>query len=154
MKQCGTCGEKTMARARVRGPFPWKDYPSMLTHEPIELLRCSSCGEVAYRPGETKKVDHALEATIRGLTIGFIHTILERERCSQIVLASRLGVTPEYISQLKAGSRTAGFQTFNMLKILAESKSAFPISDPEFDLKRIVSNADQRYYAEALKKLA
>lgn len=154
MRQCGNCGKKAMAYAKVQGPFIWKDFPAMLSHVPLDLLKCGNCGELGYLPSDTKKIDHAVEATIRGLIVSFIHVILKRERCSQIVLASRLGVTPEYISQLKSGSRTPSFQAFNMLKILAESKSAFPISDPTFQLEKIVSESDKRYYDEAFKKLA
>lgn len=154
MKQCGNCGKKTMVRTPVQGPFPWKDFPAMFAHEPIELFKCSNCGEVGYRPGDTPKIDRAVETTIRGLTIGFIHTIIVREKCSQIVLAERIGVTPEYISQLKSGSRTPSFQAFNMLKILSEFALAFPVSDPVFELEKIVAESDKHYFDEAEKKLA
>lgn len=154
MKQCGNCGKKSMARAKVQGPFPWKDFPAMLVHSPIDLLKCSNCSEVGYLPGDTKKVDLAVEATIRGLTIGFINTILEREHCTQISLAGRIGVTPEYVSQLKSGGRTPSFQTFNMLKILSEFASAFRVSDPIFELEKMVAESGKDNFDEALKKLA
>lgn len=126
----------------------------MYLHSPIELLKCSNCGEIAYLPGDTKKVDHAVEATIRALTIGFINSITKRYDCSQIVLAAHVGVTPEYISQLKAGSRSPGFQTFNILKVLQENEQAFRISDPAFDLEKIVSQADEDNLTVAYQKLA
>jgi DNA-binding transcriptional regulator YiaG len=138
----------------VDGPFSWKDFSSIRLFHPVELLKCSSCGEIGYRPKDTKEIDRATEATIRTLTGAFISAILAREGCSQIILAQRIGVTPEYLSGLKSGSRTPGFQTFNILKIFAEDRPAFQISDPTFEVKQAVSDSDAESYEIVLKKLA
>ncbi len=143
-----------MQLADVNGPFPWKDFPFMYVLVPIKLLKCSSCGEVALRPDDPQSVDRSVEASIRTLAGGFISSIIGRERCSQINLAGRIGVTPEYLSGLKSGSRTPSFQTFNILKILSENPSAFKISDPIFELENIVAASDVKSYATTLKKLA
>ena len=115
-KQCGNCGKKAMQVQKVSGPFTWKDFSHMILLQPLELLKCSSCGELGYRPKDTENIDRSIEATIRTLTGSLINAIIDREGCSQIVLSKHIGVTPEYLSGLKSGSRTPGFQTFNLLK--------------------------------------
>lgn len=153
-KQCGNCGKKMMRLQQVDGPFSWKDFSSVTLIESIELLKCDHCNEIAIRPKDASTIDHAAEATIRALTGKLITTIIEREKCSQLVLAERVGVTPEYISQIKTGSRTPGFQTFNILKIFAEEPSAFKISDPMFSNDELFSEIPVESYRDVLRKLA
>ena len=153
-RQCGNCGKKTMRIQSVDGPFPWKDFSGVHLLEPIELLKCSHCGEIGYRPNDTGIIDRSVEATIRTIAGKFIETIISREECSQILLAARVGITPEYLSGIKTGTRTPGFQTFNILKILAENPTAFVISDPLFQSDDIVSEPPLESYKAVLKKLA
>lgn len=153
-RQCGNCGNKTMQLQNVKGPFPWKDFSAVSLLEPIELLKCSTCGELGYRPKDTETIDRGVEATIRALTEKFIETIISREKCSQLNLAQRIGITPEYLSVIKNGTRTPGFQTFNMLKILVEEPSAFAASDPGFNIDDIISEVRVESYREVLRKLA
>ena len=153
-RQCGNCGNKTMELQSVKGPFPWKDFSAVSLLAPIELLKCSKCGELGYRPKDAETIDRAVEATIRALTGMFIESIISREKCSQLVLAERVGITPEYLSGIKTGTRTPGFQTFNILKILAEDPSAFQVSDPLFEIDEIISSPPMESYRAALKKLA
>lgn len=153
-KQCGNCGKKTMQLQQVHGPFAWKDFSSVTLLEPIELLKCTNCNEIGFRPKDGGAVDHAAEATIRSLTGKLITTILERENCSQLILAERVGITPEYLSGIKTGTRTPGFQTFNILKIFAEEHSAFAISDPTFTNEELFSDIPVESYREVLRKLA
>ncbi len=151
-RQCGNCGKNTMTLQKVHGPFSWKDFMSVVLLEPIDLLQCSNCGEIGYRPKDTETIDRSIEATIRALSGKLVETIIEREECSQTILAQRIGITPEYLSGIKSRTRTPGFQTFNMLKILAEEPSAFEISDPTFDIDDIEVPVES--YREVLKKLA
>lgn len=153
-KQCGNCGKKTMQLQQVLGTFSWKDFSSITLLEPIELLKCTNCNEIGLRPKDSGVIDHAAEATIRSLTGKLITTILERENCSQLTLAERVGITPEYLSGIKTGTRTPGFQTFNILKIFAEEHSAFEISDPTFTNEELFSDIPVESYREVLRKLA
>lgn len=153
-RQCGNCGNKTMSLQKVAGPFPWKDFPAVQLVAAIELLKCSSCGETGLRPNDSDRIDRAVEASIRVISRVLVDSILSREACSQIALAARIGVTPEYLSGIKNGLRTPGFQTFNMLKILAEGHDAFLAADPLFQLEEFSSQASIEDYEEALKKLA
>jgi hypothetical protein len=154
LKQCGKCGNKTMMLSKVRGPFPWKDFSAVTLTQPLELLKCSSCGELGYRPKDAEMIDRSIEATIRALSGMFIENVIAREKCSQLILAAHIGITAEYLSGIKTGTRTPGFQTFNFLKTLAEDASAFRVSDPLFQMDEILSELPKESYEEALKKLA
>ncbi len=123
----------------MHGPFPWKDFRRVYLIKPIKLYQCGKCGEhqLAYREGAL--LDKAIEASIRMQVRKFIQQITLREHCSQVGLAERLGVTPEYLSALKHGTRTPGFQTFNFLKTLALEAKAFDAADPEHSSLKKVS---------------
>jgi len=130
-KRCGNCGSFEITKNKVEGPFRWKDYPLVYLTSPISLLQCNACGETMRLPGDSEKIDHAVEESLRHYTQFFIAKILERENCKQIELAARLGVSPEYLSSLKAGNRTPSFQTFNFLRTLAMNEGAFQVAAPE-----------------------
>ena len=153
-RQCGNCGKTAMKLEMVRGPFSWKDYSSITLIQPLELFQCSNCGELGYTAKDAEVIDRSIEASIRALAGMFIENIIEREKCSQLTLAARTGITPEYLSGIKTGTRTPGFQTFNILKILSEDSSAFRISDPQFQMDEKTSELPIESYQEALKKLA
>gem|GEM_PF-6006714 len=70
-----------------------------------------------------------------------VETILTREECSQIDLAARAGITP-------------GFQTFNILKMMASDPKAFQISDPSTGLLEELTSSTKDNYEEMLQKLA
>jgi hypothetical protein len=153
-KRCGNCGKMSMKMTKTQGPFRWKDFVSVTLVHPVELLKCRECGEHGLKPGDAKKLDHAIEASIRAYSKEMVETILAREECSQIDLAARAGITPEYLSGLKTGSRTSGFQTFNILKMLASDPKAFEISDPKVALLDELTSSAKDNYEEMLQKLA
>jgi hypothetical protein len=130
-KRCGNCGSFEITKNKINGPFRWKDYPMVYLASPIQLHQCNACGETMRLPGDSEKVDHAVEESLRGYRQFFISKILERENCKQIDLAARLGVSPEYLSSLKAGSKIPSFQTFNFLRTLAMNEGAFQVAAPE-----------------------
>ncbi len=152
-KRCGNCGKMEMKLTKTLGPFRWKDFSKVTLVHPIELLKCQSCGEHGIRPGDAKRLDHVIEASIRSYSKEMVETILAREECSQIDLAARAGITPEYLSGLKTGSRTSGFQTFNILKMLATDPKAFAISDPAGSLTDELMSSAKDNYEEMLQKL-
>jgi hypothetical protein len=53
----------------------------------------------------------------------------------QTTLSERLGVTPEYLSEIKSGRKLPSFQTYNFLKVLAMDKEAYNLSDPKTRVK-------------------
>ncbi|MGK5090044.1 hypothetical protein WDW86_21035 [Bdellovibrionota bacterium FG-2] len=153
-KRCGNCGQMGMKLTKTQGPFRWKDFARVTLVCPLSLLKCHHCGEHGLRPGDAKHLDHAIEASIRAYAKEMVETTLAREECSQIDLASRAGITPEYLSGVKTGARTPGFQTFNILKMLASDPNAFEISDPMSGLIEELTHNAGDSYAEMLKKIA
>lgn len=143
-----------MKLTKTQGPFRLKDFAKVTLVHAVELLKCPHCGEHGLRPGDSKALDHAIEASIRAYAKEMVEAILAREECSQIELAARAGVTPEYLSGLKTGSRTPGFQTFNILKMLASDPRAYEISDPMAGLLEELTSSAKDNYDEMFKKLA
>ena len=122
-----------MVETNTTGPFPWKDFPAIALAVPMQLLRCQNCGEHGLRPGEAAALDRAIEESIKIYTHGLIETILLREECSQVALATRLGVTQEYISYLKNGTKLPSYQTFNLLRLVALVRGSFRALDDTID---------------------
>lgn len=135
IKRCGNCGSKEVQLKNQKGrPFPWKDYPAVFLSKRMEFLECDLCHELILSERDTEVLDKALRESISEQTKAFIEIILEREECTQTELANHLGISKEYLSEIKSGRTQAGFQTFNFLKTLALESRSFPVSDPHFDL--------------------
>lgn len=134
-KRCGECGSLETGYKNSMGPFPWKDFRHVRLALPIQVLTCSKCGNEMSLPGDSKKLDRAIEEAITLQSQRFIEQIIAREHCRQIDLAAILGVTPEHLSAIKGGGRIPSFQTFNFLKTLALDEHAFKIADPANFLK-------------------
>lgn len=136
-KRCGNCGQ-TMERQPV-GTLHWKDFRNLELLTPLQLLKCTSCGEVGYFAGEVSLIDKAAESTLQTVTTHLIEKILAEHHCSQVELATRLGITETHLSHLKSGRKTLGFQTFNFLKTLALGKDAFEQASPSIPLKKLMA---------------
>lgn len=140
MKRCGNCGSTDVQMADAKGhSFPWKDYPMAYVSQSHSFLHCQNCGTFLFKAGETKILDRLLEESLAGQIQFFIQSILEREKCEQKELAQHVGVTPEYLSELKRG-RIPKFQTFNFLKTLAMSgRKVFEVSSPDYDVTKQIA---------------
>ncbi len=132
--RCGNCGSFEVASLESKGPFPWKDFQAVYLVKPIDLLTCKKCGENILRYADVDRLDEAIEQSLIQLTQTLIAGILHREGCTQEVLASRLGVTPQHLSNLKGGAKIPGFQTFNFLKTFYLDKNAFEKADPGINI--------------------
>lgn len=133
-KRCGECASKNIKETNLKGKrFPWKDYPSVLLSQDFKAQTCQDCGELILRGSDSANFDKAIKTSIHDQVIVFIETILGREKnVSQANLATRLGLTPEYLSEIKSGRKQPGFGVFNFLKTLALDARAFKEAEPEF----------------------
>ena len=124
-KLCAVCGKREMVYKNAKGnvDFSYKDYSSVKIDVDIDLLTCENCGNVGLLPGDSKKLDLALEESIRKQSKLLIETILANYGCEQKQLAGHVGITPEHLSQIKNGKMLPSFQTFNFLKTIAMEKS-------------------------------
>ena len=133
-KRCGNCGSFEVKKTPYTGPFPWKDFPQVYLVKPISIMQCEICGETMGDLRNSEELDHAAEESIISQVRLFIDRIIQRENCTQVELAQRVGVTPQYLSSLKSGANIAGFQTFNFLKVLAVDERAFKLASPSAKL--------------------
>ena len=130
-KRCGNCGSKDLVELENKGPFPWKDFPMVFLAHGISMQKCHNCGETIMPASLAPKIDKAILESISNQVKEYIAQIIDREKALQIELSQRLGVTPEYLSEIKSGRKIPSFQTYNFLKVLAQDKKAYAISDPK-----------------------
>jgi len=132
-RRCGNCGSaKLISSKDASFSLSWKDYPSVLLTESVDAWTCSECNELIFPASKAKAIDLAVKASINTHINQFIKLIIHRENCEQKEIAVHVGVSPEYLSEIKSGRKTPKFQTFNFLKILAIDENSFKISSPTF----------------------
>jgi hypothetical protein len=136
-KRCGNCGSKHIQKIDKSGlTLPWKDYPAVLISQPVNGFKCENCGELILNATQGKDLDAKIEASIVEAVQSYLALILQREKCEQKDIAAHLGVSPEYLSEIKSGRKLPKFQTFNFLKTLAHDANSFKVSDPTYRPKR------------------
>ncbi len=133
LKRCGQCGSKEIKESDVKGKsFPFRDFPAAQLVKSANFSQCQKCGEVLLSMSDTKKMDSLLEKSITLQINHFIDAVVTREKCKQSDVAAHIGVSPEYLSEIKSGRKLPKFQTFNFLKTLACDPSSFAVSDPAY----------------------
>lgn len=101
----------------------------------LELWVCGSCGAFAIAPGDVKKIDEAIEGSIRSQVAQFLQIIHAKSGLTYETIALRLGYSNVYISSLKNQNKTPSFNIWNQLKAIAISpKAEMDKLDPDFDI--------------------
>jgi DNA-binding transcriptional regulator YiaG len=132
-RRCGNCGSTNLISSKENTlSLPWKDYPSVLITEENSLMTCKDCNEIVFSASQGKMIDELVLKSINSQINLFIKMIIQREKCEQKEIAEHIGVSPEYLSEIKSGRKTPKFQTFNFLKTLALDENSFKISSPNF----------------------
>lgn len=134
---CGECGSKNITKKNVKGRiFRWKDYASVKNTQNLQLCVCENCENIITKAGESQLIDDAIKASITDQIVLAITKIQTVNKCEQKEIARRLGVSPEYLSEVKNGHSVPKFQFFNFLKTLAlEGRPAFEIANPDIQLE-------------------
>jgi hypothetical protein len=136
-KKCGNCGSEHIHKIYKNSlTLAWKDYPAVLISQPVSGLKCEKCGELILNATQVKDLDSKIESSIVEAVQSYLALILNREKCEQKEIAAHLGVSPEYLSEIKSGRKIPKFQTFNFLKTLAFDANSFKVSDPAYQPKR------------------
>ncbi len=136
-KRCGNCGsEKLQKLGKDFLTLPWRDYPAVLLIKSVDGFKCENCGELILSAAQMKDLDSKIETSIAHYVQNFLILILKRENCEQKEIAAHLGVSPEYLSEIKSGRKIPKFQTFNFLKTLAYDANSFKISHPTYQPKK------------------
>ena len=133
-KRCGNCGSEHLVElgAKDQLTLPWRDYPSVVLVKPIDGFRCTDCGEFILNASQAKALDTKVTDAIIEQVQSFIAAIIKRESCEQKQIASHIGVSPEYLSEIKSGRKIPKFQTFNFLKTLALDANSYKVSSPTY----------------------
>lgn len=132
-KRCGNCGSVELISSKeAEFHLPWKGYPAVLLTQPVDAWVCSDCGELIISASKAKVVDDIIKTSITSHINDFINMIVLRENCEQKDIAGHIGVSPEYLSEIKSGRKTPKFQTFNFLKTLAVEKNSYKVASPTF----------------------
>jgi DNA-binding transcriptional regulator YiaG len=133
-KRCGNCGSKHLVElgAKDQLTLPWRDYPSVVLTKSLEGFRCADCGEFILNTRQAKEMDTKVIDAIIEQVQTFIAAITQREGCEQKQIATHLGVSPEYLSEIKSGRKIPKFQTFNFLKTLALDANTYKVSSPTY----------------------
>jgi ribosome-binding protein aMBF1 (putative translation factor) len=134
VKRCGNCGSNEVRpQDQKNKAFPFKDYSNVYLRRSLVVPECTICHELVMSAGMISELTEALKQSVSEDVRSFIKTILEREECSQADLATHVGVTEEYLSEIKSGRKQPAFQTYNILKLVASLDDAFEIANPSFD---------------------
>lgn len=136
-KHCGECGAKEYSKQIIHGKWnkPWKDFPSVFLTRELELWVCGSCGSHAITPGDSSKIDKAIEDSIRSQAGQFLEIIHSKSGQTYESIAHRLGYSSAYISSLKNNNKTPSFRLWNQLKSIAIApKSELEKLDPDYDI--------------------
>lgn len=133
-KLCGHCGSEKFRKLKASDTLslPWKDYPVVTLTTFPEGFKCSQCGELDLNAAQAGELDRHIMASIVGQVQSFIAFIMQREKCEQRQIAMHLGVSPEYLSEIKSGRKLPKFQTYNFLKTLAMDPESFKVSSPTY----------------------
>lgn len=124
-KRCGECGSNHVSHANVKGrTFPYKTYSAVELSVDLELNVCQECSNIIYAKGDAHRLDEAIKASLIHQSETFIGNIIKQTGWKQKELASYLGYTSVYISELKNGKKVADLKTFNYLKVLSECEGA------------------------------
>lgn len=137
-KICTECGSEKVILIEQKGTaFPWKDYPGVVLKQSLKLRQCADCGDIITNLEESEQLEDYLIESINKQVALFIDAIIKREQVSQVELAQKMGVSPEYLTEVKKGRKQPSYQIFNLLKILAHNAKAYELSSKEYDFTAI-----------------
>lgn len=120
MKRCGECGSTNIVLKSARGKtFPHKEYRAVPLLFDYDVRTCENCGNLILSNTNIWELNELIEKSIQLLVQKSINAIVEHG-LNQVAVAQMLGQTPQYISYLKAGSKTPSFATLSLLRIYAK----------------------------------
>lgn len=124
-KKCPACERGLLVARPTRDAMPFRHAPAVVPAWPVDVPTCTACGERFIDAKTAKAWDKALE---EGLALHQRRLLSEAvERLSDARLQreweKRLGLSPGYLSRLKAGKECSVPLT-TLLALLAEAPDA------------------------------
>ena len=157
MKRCGMCGSTKIDLTSIKGrKFAWMDYPQVeLRFEQIAPV-CSECKTVMLRTSDGTKLDENIVRSIQQEVHEAIHYLTEELGLTQENLARALGITPQYLSMVKAKRKKLSFTAFSLLMMLKEYpleiEKRTGVKIPNFNSSiEVTKSSSGRYHATVHK---
>lgn len=121
-KRCPLCEKGTVSPVPSREPMPFRHVTALQPAWPVRVPTCDRCHERFINTATARALDEALEAALATLhrklvveaieRLGGVHTERQWEK--------RLGLSPGYLSRLKAGKESSVALT-TLLVMLGQS---------------------------------
>lgn len=121
-KKCPACERGVLEARPTSAPMPFRHAPAVVPAWPVEVPTCTACGERFINAKTAKAWDEALA---EGLAVHQRRLLTDAvERLSEVRLQrdweKRIGLSPGYLSRLKAGKECSVPLT-TLLALLAEA---------------------------------
>lgn len=124
MRRCGECGSSDISIKNIKGQhFLFKEYRKVPLLEDYSVRVCNNCGNSILSNKNIWELNELLEKSIRILVEKSIAEIVECNDLKQMDVAKMLGQTPQYISNMKSGTKLPSFATLSLLKIYSKYPS-------------------------------
>lgn len=138
-KRCGECGKRGFSQENVHGIWhrPWKDYPIVFMTQDFLVWKCKHCKAESSTAGSGAEADAAIEKSLRDQTSQFLEVIKNRTDFSFEEIATRIGISAPYLSDLRRQKKTPSFGIWNMLKMCAKHPEILrDVLDPGYDIEK------------------
>lgn len=124
-KKCPACERGLLVARSTRDTMPFRHAPSVVPAWPVDVPTCTACGERFIDAKTAKAWDAALEEGLAMRQRRLLSEALDRlsDARMQREWEKRLGLSPGYLSRLKAGKECSVPLT-TLLALLAEAPEA------------------------------
>ncbi|MFZ5440932.1 MAG: hypothetical protein ACOZQL_13065 [Myxococcota bacterium] len=121
-KKCPACERGVLVGKPTREAMPFRHAPAVMPAWPVEVPTCTECGERFLDAKTAKAWDEALEEGLAAHQRRLLAAAVERLSSvrMQREWEKRLGLSPGYLSRLKAG-KECSVPLATLLAILAEA---------------------------------
>ena len=121
-KACPLCEKGTISAVATREPMPFRHVVSLQPSRPIPVPTCDRCGERFIDTATARALDEALEEALLTLNQNLVADAIERLAAvhPERQWEKRLGLSPGYLSRLKAGKESSVALT-TLLVLLGQS---------------------------------
>ncbi len=116
MKRCGECGSTHLKLQNIKGSMhPWRSYSQVELLCDQNALVCQNCQNQILSTKDFLRLDKNIEASLKIKAEQAITFLIKSLGLNQEQIGEALGITPEYVSMVKSGSKILSSTTMNLL---------------------------------------
>lgn len=117
---CTNCEKKTVEIGNLKGSlFKWKGLHPIKIGENFNTKICTSCGDFSIKRKDVGKFDEIISHSVTRVTVELLETIAEVTKASDRLIAKKIGITPQYMSEIKTGKKLPSSTLFSLIKLSA-----------------------------------